>query len=384
MPSICRQASRVFSLLFAILMLADGLTAAPQHARPRARKQRPACSNHRDDDRDGLIDYPKDPGCKNRRDRSERNRSDTQPTATPTPGSVITPPSGVGLGVGASLGGARAFPDDNPWNQDVSNSPIDPNSDNLIASIGLSTGLHPDFGTVYDGHPNGIPYVVVSAEQPKVSIESFEYADESDLGPYPIPQDAPIEGGPNGDGDRHILIIDRDNFVLYELYHAFFTGRGWTAGSGAIFDLKTNALRPAGWTSADAAGLPIFPGLVRYDEVVEQGEIRHALRFTVQHSRRAYLPPARHFASSSTDPNLPPMGMRVRLKQSFDVSRFPTQVRVILVALKKYGMFMADNGSNWFISGAPDARWSDDDLATIRGVHGSDFEVVQMSGLVTD
>ena len=376
----------MFLLLFAAALLAtclfDVALAAPTRAGIKARKPRPACSNRRDDDRDGLVDFPSDPGCRSKRDRNERNRA---PTATPTPGSIATPTIGDGpLGIGASLNGARAFPDNNPWNQDVSSSPIDPNSDNLIASIGLSTGLHADFGTVYDGHPNGIPYVVVAASQPKISISSFEYSDESDVGPYPIPQDAPIEGGPDGDGDRHILILDRENFILYELYHAFFAAGRWTAGSGAIFDLKTNDLRPAGWTSADAAGLPIFPGLVRYDEVVEQGEIRHALRFTVQRSRRAYVPPARHFASSSTDPNLPPMGMRVRLKQSFDVSGYPAQVQVILIALKKYGMFVADNGSNWFISGAPDARWNDDQLSTLRGVHGSDFEVIQMDSIVVN
>jgi len=365
------------------LIISAVTIAAPERISLKDRKPRAACNNHRDDDRDGLIDFPNDPGCRNRRDRNERNRANPNPT--PTPGSVITPPPAGGeLGVGASLGGARAFPDDNPWNQDISAAPVDPNSDNLIASIGVSTGLHPDFGTVYDGHPNGIPYVVVSSSQPKVTISSFEYSDESDLGPYPIPQDAPIEGGVSSDGDRHILILDRDNFVLYELYRAFFVGGQWSAGSGAIFDLKTNSLRPAGWTSADAAGLPIFPGLVRYDEVVEQGEIRHALRFTVQRSRRAYVSPARHFASSSSDSNLPPMGMRVRLKQSFDISPYPQSVRVILIALKKYGMFVADNGSNWFISGAPDSRWDDDALATLRGVRGGDFEVVRMDSIVTN
>lgn len=377
--------SRILIAFLVSLFIASTLNAAPQRLHHKLRKPRPACSNHRDDDHDGLKDYPADPGCKNRRDRSEKNRTNLSPTPTPQPGDGVTPPGGgAGLGAGASLGGVRAFPDDNPWNRDVSTDPIDPNSDNLIASIGLSTGLHPDFGTVYDGHPNGIPYVVVAGNQPKISISSFDYADESDVGPYPIPDDAPIEGGSNSDGDRHVIIVDRDNFILYELYSAFFSAGRWSAGSGAIFDLKTNTLRPAGWTSADAAGLPIFPGLVRYDEVVEQGEIKHALRFTVQRSRRAYVSPARHFASSNTDANLPPMGMRVRLKQSFDISRFPASVQVILVGLKKYGMFVADNGSNWFISGAPDPRWSDDDLATIRNVHGSDFEVVLMSGIITE
>ena len=382
LPLVKRFSLGCSAALVLALIFADAAFTAPTRATLKARKPRPACNNRRDDDGDGLVDYPNDPGCSNRRDRSERNRAN--PETTPTPSVTLAPPGSGELGAGASLGGARAFPDDNPWNQDVSSALIDPNSDNLIASIGLSTGLHPDFGTVYDGHPNGIPYVVVAATQPKISISSFEYSDESDVGPYPLPNDAPIEGGPDGDGDRHILILDRDNFILYELYHAFFAGGRWTAGSGAIFDLKTNDLRPAGWTSADAAGLPIFPGLIRYDEVIEQGEIRHALRFTVQRSRRAYVPPARHFASSNSDPNLPPMGMRVRLKQSFDVSAYPASVRVILTALKKYGMFVADNGSNWFISGAPDARWSDDDLSTIRSVRGSDFEVIKMDSIVTN
>ena len=263
--------------------------------------------------------------------------------------------------------------------------PADPNSANLIASIGLNTGLHPDFGTVYDGAPNGIPYVVVSATQSLVPINFTAYGDESDPGPYPVPSNAPIEGGPNSSGDRHVLVIDRDHWKLYELGYAFpiNNGASWNANCGAAFDLNSNALRPAGWTSADAAGLPIFPGLVRYDEAVEQGQITHALRFTVQNSRRAYVYPARHFASSKTDPNLPPMGMRVRLKASFDISGFPPEVQVILRALKKYGMIVADNGSNWYISGAPDPRWSDDHLRTLGSIKGSNFEVVQMGAIVT-
>jgi hypothetical protein len=274
------------------------------------------------------------------------------------------------------------FPADNPWNQDISGEPVDPNSAALIASIGLDTALHPDFGTVWNGAPIGIPYVVVSGTQPKVPV-TFEYADESDPGPYPIPPDAPIEGGANSTGDRHILVIDRDNARLYELFAAYPDGGGWRAGSGAIFDLRSNALRPAGWTSADAAGLSIFPGLVRYEEAVVQGAINHALRFTVSRTRRAYVSPARHFASSLTDPNLPPMGMRVRLKAGFDVTPFPAPVRVILTALKKHGMFVADNGSNWYITGAPDPRWSDEELATLRQVKGRDFEVVRMGTVVT-
>jgi hypothetical protein len=288
------------------------------------------------------------------------------------------------LGPGASLHGKKLFPADNAWNQDVSSLPVDPNSDNLISSMGLTKNLHPDFGTVYAGAPNGIPYIVVSGLQQRVPIIFDAYGDESDPGPYPVPPDAPIEGGPNATGDRHVIVINRDNWKLYELFTASPVngGTSWRAACGAVFDLSSNALRPAGWTSADAAGLPIFPGLVRYDEVFEQREITHALRFTASRTRRAYVHPARHFASSNTSPNLPPMGMRVRLKASFDISRFSPAMQVILRALKKYGMILADNGSDWFVSGAPDARWSDDELNTLKSVRGSDFEVVQMGTIV--
>ena len=263
--------------------------------------------------------------------------------------------------------------------------PVDPNSANLIASIGLITGVHADFGTTFNGAPNGIPYVVVSGTQTPVPINLGIYGDESDPGPYPVPANAPIEGGPNSTGDRHVLVIDRDNWKLYELGYAFpiNNGASWNANCGALFDLNSNALRPAGWTSADAAGLPIFPGLVRYDEVFEQGAINHALRFTVHDSRRAYVSPATHWASSDTNPNLPPMGMRVRLKQAFDISGFSPAMQVILRAMKKHGMFVADNGSNWFISGAPDPRWNDDELSTLKTIKGSNFEVVQMAAIVT-
>jgi hypothetical protein len=288
------------------------------------------------------------------------------------------------LGAGASLRGKRVFPGDNPWNEDISGLPVDPNSANLIASIGLGTGLHPDFGTVWAGAPNGIPYVVVSGAQQKVPISFTAYGSESDPGPYPVPPDAPVEGGANGTGDRHVIVIDRDNWKLYELYSAspVSGGASWRAAGGAVFDLNSNALRPAGWTSADAAGLPIFPGLVRYDEVFEQQEIKHALRFTAQSTRRAYVYPARHFASSNTSANLPPMGMRVRLKASFNISGFSPAMQVILKALKKYGMMLADNGSNWYISGAPDPRWNDEELNTLKGIKGSDFEVVQMGTII--
>lgn len=304
---------------------------------------------------------------------------DPPPTPTPTP--AATPE----LGSGASLHGKQLFPSDNPWNQDISTMPVDPNSANLISSIGVNTGLHPDFGTVYNGAPNGIPYVVVSGIQARVPITYTAYGDESDPGPYPVPANAPIEGGPGSDGDRHVLVIDRDNWTLYELGYAFpiSNGASWNANCGAIFDLNSNALRPAGWTSGDAAGLPIFPGLVRYDEVFEQGVIAHAIRFTVQNSRRAYIAPARHYASSNTSPNLAPMGMRVRLKASFNISGFSPATQVILRAMKKYGMIVADNGSNWYFSGAPDPRWNDDELNTLKAIKGSNFEVVQMGTIVT-
>jgi len=345
-------------------------------------KRLPQCSDRRDNDHDGRIDYPRDKGCRSKRDKTEAPNPPRRATPTPTTTPVAGIPGTISLGVNASFGGARPFPDDNPWNQDVSNLPVDPNSDTLIASVGLTTGLHPDFGTVYEGAPIGIPYVVVSGDQAKKSV-SFDYDDESDPGPYPIPNDPPIEGGNDSSGDRHILMIDRDSWKLYELFYAHSSGGSWSAGSGAIFDLNSNDLRPAGWTSADAAGLPIFPGLVRYDEVIEQGEIRHALRFTARTTRRAYVYPARHYASSNTSASLPPMGMRVRLKASVDISGYPEPVQVVLRALKKYGMFLADNGSNWYISGAPDSRWDDDQLSRIRSIQGKDFEVVEMGDIVT-
>lgn len=289
------------------------------------------------------------------------------------------------LGAGASLHGRRPLPPDNPWNQDISNSPVDPNSANLIASIGLDAALHPDFGTVYNGAPNGIPYIVVAGTQPLVPVSFRSYGSESDAGPYPVPRNAPIEGGPNATGDRHVLVIDRDRWKLYEMFSAtpVNNGASWTAAGAAAFDLNSNALRPAGWTSADAAGLPIFPGLVRYDEVFEQREIKHALRFTVPHSRRGYVFPARHFASDDPNSRLPPMGMRVRLKASFDISKYSPANQVILLALQKYGMFVADNGPGWFLSGAPDPRWSNDDLGMLKTIKGSNFEVVKMRTVVT-
>jgi hypothetical protein len=281
--------------------------------------------------------------------------------------------------VNADLPDRSIFPADNAWNRDISKEPVDSNSDVLVKSVGLDRPLHPDFGTTWNDAPWGIPYIVVARDQPRVPVK-FEYVDESDAGPYPIPADAPIEGGAKSDGDRHVIVIDRDEWKLYELFAAYPQdgGKSWRAGSGAIFDLKTNDLRPAGWTSADAAGLPIFPGLARYDEAVTCGAIRHALRFTCRTTRRAYISPARHFASKHTDAHLPPMGMRVRLKRDVDVSKFPKSARVILDALKHYGMILADNGGDWFVSGAPDSRWKDDEIDTLKRIMGSDFEVVKM------
>jgi hypothetical protein len=297
------------------------------------------------------------------------------------------------LGIGASLNNSIPFPADDAWNTDISASPVDANSDALIAGIGLTTGLHPDFGSgLYNGAPIGIPYIVVSSSQAMVPVTFVAYASESDPGPYPIPPKAPIEGqlsnGTAFSGDRHVLVVDRDSNRLYELYNAYPNMNGsWQADSGAMFHLDSDNVRPAaqpGWTSADAAGLPIFPGLARYDEVAA-GRIAHALRFTVQHSREAYVPPANHWASSSTNPNLPPMGMRVRLKASYAIpTTFSHDCQVILQAIKTYGLIVADNGSNWYISGAPDSRWNNDALVSELGsVLGSNFEVVQMVKIVT-
>ena len=251
-----------------------------------------------------------------------------------------------------------------------------------MRSIGTDEGLHPDFGSGrYEGRPIGIPYTTVSRRQKRVRV-SFEYRGESDRGPYPIPRNAPIEGGRSADGDRHVIVVDRDRCRLYELFAAYPRrgGRSWRAGSGAIWSLRSNRLRPEGWTSADAAGLPILPGLARYEEV-RRGRIDHALRFTVARTRRAYVFPARHFASSLTEPDLPAMGQRLRLRASFDISRYPPQARVVLRALKEYGMLVADNGSDWFISGAPARGWDNDDLRSLGGVKGGDFEVVDESAL---
>jgi hypothetical protein len=269
------------------------------------------------------------------------------------------------------------FPRSNPWNQRVDRLPVAANSDEIIRSIGPDETLHADFGSgLWQGRPIGIPITVVARTQRKVRV-AFDYADESDRGPYPIPRNVKVEGGRRSQGDRHALILDRDACRLYELYSLYPTaGGGWRAGSGAIWNLRSNRLRPAGWTSADAAGLPMLPGLARYDEVA-RGRIDHALRFTVSRTRRAYVYPARHYASDLTDADLPPMGLRLRLKAAYPTRSFPRQARIVLEALKRYGMLVADNGADWYISGAPDQRWSNDQLHTLHRVPGSAFEVVK-------
>jgi hypothetical protein len=285
-----------------------------------------------------------------------------------------------GSAQGLSLPGASScpiFPPDNVWNRRVDGLPVAPNSAAVIRSIGVGTGLHPDFGSGnWQGSPIGIPITVVTSAQQQVPV-TFDYSQESDAGPYPIPANVRVEGG----SDRHAILVDRDRCTLYELFALERTGTGgWHAGAGAIWNLRSNRLRPASWTSADAAGLPILPGLARYDEVA-RGRIDHALRFTVEKTRRAYVYPARHFASDLTDPSLPPMGLRVRLRADFPTRGFPSQARVVLETLKRYGMIVADNGSNWYISGAPDPRWDNDDLHSLGRVQGKDFEVVDTSHL---
>ena len=290
----------------------------------------------------------------------------------------------VALASAHPLRGARhcpVFPRDNPWNQRVDKLPVAPDSARLVSSIGLGAYVHPDFGSgTWEGAPIGIPYMTVSRRQRRVPV-NFGYAGESDRGPYPIPRRAPIEGGRSSDGDRHVIVVDRGRCRLYELFAAYPVagGKRWRAGSGATWNLRSNRLRPRGWTSADAAGLPILPGLARYEEV-RRGSIDHALRFTVPRTRRAFVYPARHYASSSDDPDLPPMGLRVRLKASYDISRFPPQSRVVLRALQRYGMILADNGSPWYVSGAPSRGWNNDDLHQLQRVHGDAFEVVRTPG----
>ena len=282
------------------------------------------------------------------------------------------------------IDGCDIFAVDNIWNVPVDTLPVHPGSDAFVATIGATANVHADFGSGEwppgSGSPIGIPYVVVPGNQARVPV-SFRYSDESDPGPYPIPPNPPIEGGDGSTGDRHIVILDRDNRVLYELYDAWPQPDGsWDAGSGAIFDLASYALRPDSWTSADAAGLPILPGLVRYDEVAS-GEIRHAIRFTAPQTKREYVWPARHFASHLTGSQYPPMGQRFRLKANYDISGYSPDCQVILRAMKKYGIMLADNGASWFISGAPDERWDNDVLHELHQVKGSAFEAVDVSSL---
>lgn len=299
-----------------------------------------------------------------------------EPEEPEEPGEPTNPP----VGDGPTIAGCPVFPADNAWNQDITNASVDPRSSSYISHIMANGGdfMHPDFGS-YAGY--GIPYVVVSGSQPKVPM-SFDYDDESDPGPYPIPPNAPVENGADSTGDRHVIVVDKDNCKLYETWDSHFQSPGWHAGAGAIFDLTSNALRPAGWTSADAAGLPILPGLVRYEEAVTAGEIKHALRFTVARTQRAYVHPARHWASSITDPNAPPMGVRLRLKASFDISGYTGASRVILTALKKYGMILADNGSNWFVSGTSHPSFDDSNLNQLKSVPGTAFEVIETGPIV--
>jgi hypothetical protein len=288
-----------------------------------------------------------------------------------------------------TLSGCPIFPADNIWNVPVDTLPVDANSSAYVNAMGATTNVHADFGSGEwppgSGSPIGIPFVVVPPSQPLVPINWTAYGDESDPGPYPVPPTAPIEGGPNSDGDRHVLVLRQGECKLYELYRAFPNGAGWDADSGAVYTMTVNGpLRPATWTSADAAGLPILPGLVRYDEVAS-GEIDHAVRFTSNTTRAAYVWPARHQAPYHSTPNSPPMGQRFRLKASFVIdNRFSPETQVILRALKKYGMILADNGSSWYISGAPDERWNNDVLHELDVVKGSDFEAVDESSLMVD
>jgi hypothetical protein len=295
------------------------------------------------------------------------------PEGAPPP--APTPPAhpAGGPSTASGLGKCRIFPPDNPWNQDISKAPVDPNSDRYLAAMNAATTkLHPDFSR---DPKYGIPWFVVTSRMQRMEMH-FKYDTESEPGPYPFPPDAPVEGGTDGDGDRHIIAFDKDECKLYEGFNCWLENTSWACESGAVFDLKTNKPRPLGWTSADAAGLPIFPGLVRYDEVA-RGEINHALRFTMRKTQRGFVAPARHHASKHTDPDLPPMGLRVRLKADYDISGYTQPVKVILTALKKYGMFLADNGADWFISGEPNPKWDDDELRAIKKVPASAFEVIK-------
>jgi hypothetical protein len=282
------------------------------------------------------------------------------------------------------LNGFVPFPADNPWNQDISAAPVDANSSAMISFIGGAIGLHTDFGAgQYNGQSIGIPYLIAGSQQALLPVVFTAYGSESDPGPMPIPVNALIEGYPApGSGDRHVLVLDSNNCFLFELYNAYPNAASWNADSAAVWDLTADEKRPYTWTSADAAGLPVFPGLARYDEVAA-GQIKHALRFTLQSSRAAFVPPASHWAANSTNVLAAPMGMRLRLKAGFNISSFSPANQVLLTALKKYGMIMADNGSSMYISGAPDARWDNNDLHNLGSITASDFEVVQMNPIYT-
>lgn len=296
--------------------------------------------------------------------------------------SLLAPVLATGIfAQGPTVGTCPVFPADHIWNTPIDTLPVSPSSSTWVNTIGPSAPLHPDFGSgLYNGGPIGIPFVTVPGSQTKYPA-TFTYQSESDPGPYAIPLNAPIEGGSSSTGDRHVISADVNNCILYEIYDAFPQANSWTGGSGAIFNLLGYALRPATWTSADAAGLPIFPGLVRYDEIMA-GHIDHALRFTVPQTQKAYVWPARHYASSLTGTQYPPMGARFRLKASFNISTFSPTNQIILRALQKYGMFLADNGSAWFVSGAPDARWDNTDLHALTTIAGSNFEAVDDTTLI--
>src|SRR5579872_3451569 len=282
-----------------------------------------------------------------------------------------------------TIGNCPVLPADNIWNTRIDQLPVHPSSSTWVTTIGASSPLHPDFGSgLYNGAPIGIPFVTVPGMQTLYSA-TFTYQDESDTGPYAIPLNAPIEGGSSSTGDRHVISVDVNHCILYEIYNAFPQTTSWKGDSGAIFNLLSDALPPATRTSADAAGLPIFPGLLRYEEVAA-GAIHHAIRFTVPQTQKAYVWPARHYASSLTGTQYPPMGARFRLKASFDISGFSAANQIILTALQRYGMMLADNGSSWYISGAPDPRWNNDDLHALTGIAGSNFEAVDVSPLMVD
>ncbi len=303
-----------------------------------------------------------------------------QRDALPTDTNSLDSGSDMDAGVPSQVpvvAGCGIFPPDNMWNTPIDQAPVHPRWEEYLDSIGRDTTMHPDFGTTWNGVPIGIPYDVVPPDQPLVDV-TFDYADESDPGPYPIPPDATIEGGPDSQGDRHVLLLQQGTCILYELYDAWPQADGtWHAGSGAIWHLDENEVRPAGWTSADAAGLAIFPGLVKWEEVNEDGEIRHAIRVTLSNIQRAYIPPASHSdGRCGQDPSCPPMGLRLRLRQDFDESGFPPEVQVILRAMKKYGLVVADTGGDLYVSGVPDPRWDDDALHTLHNVTAADLEAV--------